>query len=71
MEGIAGQISSLMQFNRLHRIVATRACEYLFFLRHIFNLVRKDFVLAAFPKKFFNNEQLENALALATAATHQ
>ena len=51
-----------MQYNRLHKIVSARVCEFIFFIKHMFNLVRKDFIVAVFPKKnVFNSIELESA----------
>ena len=40
-----------MQFNRLHKIMSARGCEYLFILRNSFMLVKNDLLGMAFPKK--------------------
>ena len=70
-KGIAGQIKTLMQFNRLHKIVSARACEYIYILRQCFSLVSKDFIALVFPKKnVFNTVDIEqNAAYAAQQAT--
>lgn len=49
--GKAAEIKTLMQCNRLHKILSARACEYLFLLKSLFSLVKNDFIVLAFPKK--------------------
>ena len=63
-----------MQFNRLHKILSARACEYLFVLRSCFNLIKNDLITLAFPKKNPFSEvdnQVTNAVNLAGGATKQ
>ena len=50
-QGKSVEIKSLMQFNRLHKILSARACEYLFILRNLNGLVKNTFISGAFPKK--------------------
>ena len=50
-KGKAAEIKTLMQFNRLHKIMSARGCEYLFVLRTICSIIKNDIVAIAFPKK--------------------
>ena len=49
--GKAAEIKTLMQCNRLHKILSARACEYLFLLKNLFSLIKNDLIALAFPKK--------------------
>ena len=49
-----------MQFNRLHKVVSARACEYIFILRQSYFLIKTEFITSSFPKKnFFTNIEVE------------
>lgn len=49
-----------MQFNRLHKVVSARACEYIFILRQSYVLIKNEFITSCFPKKnFFTNIEAE------------
>ena len=72
LKGKSQQISSLMQFNRLHKILAARACEHIFILRSCFSLVKNDIIAVAFPKKnpfAMDEAQLNNAINNAVNQT--
>jgi len=60
LNSISSQITTEMQFNRLHRIVSTRACEYLFALRQSYDLIKTQLIANAFAKKNpFSNIEAE------------
>lgn len=58
----AKKITTLMQFNRLHKIVSARVCEIVYYIKHMWSLIHKDFIITAFPKKnIFNGIDIEHA----------
>ena len=61
-----------MQFNRLHKVVSARACEYLFVLRQCYFLIKTEFIANAFPKKnFFSNIEQELNQKISQSAYQQ
>ena len=50
-DGIAGELKTLMQVNRLHKYLSARVCEFIFVLRKCYSLVKNDIIGKLFGKK--------------------
>ena len=58
---IAANVKSLMQFNRFHKLIGARVCEYVYVLRRSHQLIKTELVYKLFGKKnpFIDEQQKE------------
>ena len=57
---IAANVKSLMQFNRLHKLLGARLCEYVFVLKRSYTLIKSELITKLFGKNNpFKDEQKE------------